>query len=238
MKLTILGNQGPFPGVDGACSSYLLEHQGHVILMDCGSGAVKALQALGMLHKVEAVLLSHLHFDHISDLLMMQYALSAAQTPLHVYAPAKPENVWQLLSAQPNFVMHEVDDAMTMNICGFQVKTCRGVHPVPSVAYRVNGVFTYTGDTNECAPMVEFIKGSRVLLADCGVNEADWTPQKPHLSPERAGRLAAQAGVKCLILTHFAPTQDVKAAVHAAEAAAGTTTLAAERMNSYVVEEA
>jgi len=236
MQLTILGNQGPFPGVDGACSSYLVECKGRVLMMDCGSGAVRALQALGKLHAVEAVLLSHLHFDHISDLLMMQYALAPEQLPLDVYAPAEPKAVWELLSQQPNLAMHEVHGGMQLEILGLEVKTCAGVHPVPSVGYRIESVLAYTGDTNECPEMIPFAHKARLLLADCGVDEALWTPAKPHLSPERVGKLACEAGVDAVMLTHFAPTQDVDAAVKAAEAA-GVKACAAERMMTYVIAE-
>ncbi|MCG8541098.1 MAG: MBL fold metallo-hydrolase, partial [Clostridia bacterium] len=66
MKITILGNSGPYPRAGGACSGYLLEEDDIKILIDCGNGVLSRL--LGMIESLEdidAIILSHLHSDHI-----------------------------------------------------------------------------------------------------------------------------------------------------------------------------
>lgn len=237
MKITILGNNGPFPKAGGACSSYLVEQGQSVFLLDCGSGAVEALQQLGQLSRVQAVVLSHLHFDHLSDLLMLQYALAAMgmPQPLPVYAPAQPESVFSFLKAQPMLAVTAVEPGQSVTVNGVQLDTCAGVHPVPSLAYRLThetGVFVYSGDTNEAPALAGFAQGADLLLCDAGLMEADWSAQAPHLSALRAGRLAQAAGVHMLLLTHLGPMQSPEAAVAEAQSCFAQSK-AAQRLTSY-----
>jgi ribonuclease BN (tRNA processing enzyme) len=74
MKLTILGIWGDYPEVGEATSGYLLEHEGFKYLIDCGSGVLSLLQKTTHLHELDAVLISHDHYDNIADLGCLQYA--------------------------------------------------------------------------------------------------------------------------------------------------------------------
>ena len=75
MRLTILGNNGPFPAPGGACSGYLVESDSGEtrILLDCGTGVLAHLTQLTPDIHLDAVVLSHLHYDHMSDMLPMHY---------------------------------------------------------------------------------------------------------------------------------------------------------------------
>jgi len=66
MKLTVLGASGAFPAPGTATSGYLLEIDGHHILIDCGSGVLSRLQEHIRLDQLEAIILTHLHSDHTS----------------------------------------------------------------------------------------------------------------------------------------------------------------------------
>src|SRR5664279_5391769 len=55
------------------CSAYLIEAGETRILLDCGIGAFSALQALDP-RPLDAVVLSHLHFDHCADLIPFAYS--------------------------------------------------------------------------------------------------------------------------------------------------------------------
>ena len=103
MKLTILGNNGPYPAPGGACSGYLLSSDsGNTnVLLDCGTGVLSNLSRHLPWESLSAVILSHLHYDHMSDLLPMQYALQfhPRSAPLPVIAPETPSEVRRLLDA-------------------------------------------------------------------------------------------------------------------------------------------
>lgn len=68
MQLTILGNAAGAPGPDGACPGYLVESDETAVLIDCGPGVTGKLVAHRPAHTLSAVILSHLHLDHIHDL--------------------------------------------------------------------------------------------------------------------------------------------------------------------------
>src|SRR5581483_215884 len=66
--LTVLGCSGSYPGPAQACSGYLLRCQGTVIWLDAGSGTLANLQRHVGLAEVDAVVLTHEHPDHWSDI--------------------------------------------------------------------------------------------------------------------------------------------------------------------------
>ena len=75
MKLTVFGNNATCPEADGACSCYLLQTKGKRILLDMGNGSAAKLQKHLPLTQLDAIIISHLHFDHFGDLFCAKYAL-------------------------------------------------------------------------------------------------------------------------------------------------------------------
>ena len=214
MKLKILGNNGPYPAAGGACSGYLLtSDSGDTrVLIDCGTGVLNRLMAEGGPCALDAVLLSHLHYDHMSDMLPLQYAiqLNPRSKPLPVYAPAEPEGVRALLEC-PYFDLWPAED---VTIGEMRVSFTPARHPVPTnaIAVACDGKrFVFTGDTNQ-DPLVElFCEGADLLLADCGFLEQDHRFTAPHLSARLCGQLAKNARAKGLLLTHLNPKYDPQA---------------------------
>src|SRR3954453_2954198 len=68
MLLTVVGCSGSFPSADSACSSYLVEAEGHRLLLDMGNGALGELQKHIGLYDIDAIAISHLHPDHCIDM--------------------------------------------------------------------------------------------------------------------------------------------------------------------------
>ena len=212
MKLTILGNNGPYPAPGGACSGYLLESDSGdtCILIDCGTGALANLMASGALDRLDAVVLSHLHYDHMSDLLPMQYAIQfhPRKHPLPVYAPRTPEPVRALLESAPCYDLWDCQDA-TVGEMKIAFNPAR--HPVETYAVAVTcdgARFVFTGDSNTDALLELFCDGADLLLADAGLSAEDWKPTAPHYSAALCGQLAKNTRAKRLLLTHFNPKYD------------------------------
>ena len=221
MKLKILGNNGPYPAAGGACSGYLLtSDSGDTrVLIDCGAGVLNRLMAEGGPGVLDAVLLSHLHYDHMSDMLPMQYAiqLNPRPKPLPVYAPNEPEAVAALLEC-PYFDLWPAEDA---TIGEMRISFTPARHPVPTNAIAVacdGRRFVFTGDTNQ-DPLVElFCEGADLLLADCAFAKQDHRFTAPHLSAQLCGQLAKSARAKKLLLTHLNPKYDPQALLDEARA--------------------
>lgn len=222
MRLHILGNNGPYPAPGGACSGYLLESDSGKtrVLIDCGTGVLARLMEMGGPASLDAVLLSHLHYDHMSDMLPMQYALqfNPRPKPLPVYAPTEPPEVYRLLEA-PCYDLWEARDA---TIGEMRVSFTPARHPVPTnaIAVECDGArFVFTGDSNQDALVELFCEGASLLLADCGLSEADHRFTAPHYSARLCGELAKSAHAKRLLLTHLNPKYDPQALLDEARTA-------------------
>ena len=73
MKLTVLGYYGGYPFQNKGTSGYLIQSDGFNLLLDCGSGVLMSLENQIDPLKLNAVVLSHYHADHIADVGVLQY---------------------------------------------------------------------------------------------------------------------------------------------------------------------
>ncbi|HET9082221.1 MAG TPA: MBL fold metallo-hydrolase [Trebonia sp.] len=89
MRLTVLGCRAGSPADGQPSSGYLVDTGTTRILLDCGPGIAAALSALVTPGSLDAVVVSHLHYDHCHDLLPLGKSLLA---PLARYpgAPGGP----------------------------------------------------------------------------------------------------------------------------------------------------
>src|SRR6185312_9510188 len=69
IEVTLLGTGSPIPDPNRAGPSTLVRAGGHVFLVDCGRGVLQRAAAVGVgAAGLSALLLTHLHSDHIADL--------------------------------------------------------------------------------------------------------------------------------------------------------------------------
>ena len=120
LSVIVLGSGGPMPMASGRASAgYLILTDGHPrLLMDLGGGSYQRLGESGArIDKIDAILLSHLHIDHMADLSAAikgiyfharQYDEPRPATrPIHIYGPN--ENLTNGLTAQFPSSQHYVD---------------------------------------------------------------------------------------------------------------------------------
>ena len=242
MKLICLGVNGPFPAPEGATSGYLVMHGEDRLALDMGSGTLAALTKLTPPEGLTAVLLSHWHYDHCSDILPLIYRMESLVVqgvePLDVYAPLdKRSLVRQAVLASPAFRVHDVAAGDVLQLGRVQVQVGQARHPVPAVMYRLTAdgrSLCYTGDTNEVEGLQAFAAGCDLLLADGLFPEAAWNDAKPHLSAVRAAQLAKDAGAGRVVVTHLNPAVDPVGLLQEARAVRQDVVLA-ERFASYEV---
>ena len=94
IEITLLGTGSPLPNPDRAGPATLVRAGDATLLVDCGRGVVMRLTAAGVLPiGLSAVLLTHLHSDHITDLndvITTHWVMSPAPTPLRITARRAP----------------------------------------------------------------------------------------------------------------------------------------------------
>lgn len=216
MKIIVLGSFGPYPPAGGSCSGCLLEQDGCFVLLDCGSGVLSNLQHFIEVKDLSAIILSHLHGDHISDIFILRYAWQMEMAadprlePLTIFAPAIPEEEFNRLPYKDVFKIGTLSEDKEIQIGPFTFSFLPTVHPVPcyAVSALVEGrkTFVYTADTEYFSGLVAFSEGTYLLLSEANYLEDDLRQGMPnHMSAYQAGSLALEAGVKNLLLTHLPP---------------------------------
>ena len=220
MKLHVIGCYGPYPNAGGATTGYLVEHEGKALLMDCGAGVLGRLMQLFDPAALECVILSHLHFDHASDMLVLRYYLERMGKTLPVYVPGEDDSPLRGLLTAPAFNVMPYPEEL--RVMGLSITTMPVSHPVPCRALRLTDgekTLVFTGDTNACPGLADFARDADVLLADSAFLSAEWNEKMPHMSARMCGELAAESGAKRLYLTHLAPRHAPEAVVDDARAA-------------------
>jgi len=131
MKLTLCGTAaGPFTA-QRASSGYVLQSDGHAVMLDCGPGSVRNVLVAGIeLRSIEAIFISHIHEDHCLDL--AAFAVQAMygryeRLPV-VYGPPGIDDVARRLmtmhrsTAQlPPLEVVEVESSDEREVCGLLV---------------------------------------------------------------------------------------------------------------------
>lgn len=215
MRLTVLGCAGSFPGPEAACSAYLVEADGFRLMLDMGTGALSALQRYASLKSVDAILLSHLHADHVLDavsyVVVRRYAPDGHYPVLPVWAPAGAE---QRLSAAYGshegplsdvYSFHDLTPG-TFALGPFAVTADRVNHPVETYAVRLEHggrAIAYSGDTAPCDALVRVAQGADLFLCEASYLDGVDNPPDLHLTGRDAGEAASKAEVGRLVLTHL-----------------------------------
>ncbi len=217
MNLTVLGCHGPYPPAGGACSGYLLEHDGWHILLDCGNGVLSQLQQYINISELDAVVLSHLHSDHISDCFILQYALKVdykrglRNKPLPIYTPGDPSEDFNRLSGLDLCHVHPIKETDVVRIGPIQLSFRSTVHPISCLAVKLSAdgiaeTMVYSADTEYFEGMASFASNTSLFLCEANYLEKDLEEGAVnHMSAFQAATLGKNAQVNQLVLTHLPP---------------------------------
>jgi len=92
----------------------------------------------------------------------------------------------------------------------FSVTARKLLHADPCFGYRFElegKVITFCTDTGVCPNLLKLAENTDLLISECSLKPGAHTPEWPHINPEEAANLSKKAGVKCLVLFHFAADQ-------------------------------
>ncbi|ABO51192.1 beta-lactamase domain protein [Desulforamulus reducens MI-1] len=237
MKLTVLGCWAPYPRVSGACSGYLLQDNGCNLLIDAGNGILsKMLQHINI-EDLDAVFLSHLHPDHIMDIYSLRHAIEAANREgrmnrlVPLYMPTGPAEDFQRIKdftkAFQIHIIDEIPDPREITMAGLKARFVPAKHNLPAYSISIEGSkrFIFSGDTAFNEGLIELAIGADLLLCEASglEQDADYLKEK-HLTARQAGQVAAAAGAKRLMITHFYPEYVLSKLQRQAEEGFGKTT--------------
>lgn len=221
-KLTFLGTASAVPDINQQNSHLIIETEAHCILVDCVGNPVVLLRQAGIEPlSITDVIVTHFHPDHVSGipLLLMDLWLMGRKTPLTVYGlPDVLDRINKLMALFDwdtwerfypiNFVPIHGSQGMTLidskQINVFGVEVC---HLVPTIGIRLStarSVLCYSSDTEPCEAVLRSARGADILIHEA-TGEG-----RGHTSPEQAGQVAQQSGVKKLYLIHYPADADIE----------------------------
>lgn len=187
LRITLLGTGSPIPDPARAGPSTLVRTDDAVLLVDCGRGVLMRLAAAGVLPPmIDALLLTHLHSDHITDLgdvITTNWVMSPGPRLLRIVGPPgtrqvvdgtlaslAPDIRYRLdhhddLADGPLLEVVEVGPGDQFEVASATVRVGSTDHrPVePTVAYRVEAggrTVVLGGDGVPCAPLTELCRGA------------------------------------------------------------------------------
>jgi ribonuclease Z len=193
------------------------EHEGSVVLVDCGGDLVQRALAAGIdPDRIDALVVTHEHPDHAGGfaLFMERIWLLGRKRPIAVLGiPPALEQARRVLGAfdtsgwdMPAIDWREVEHAegaVVLEDGRWRITAAPGVHSVPVIGLRVEargaGSVAYSCDTERCEAITTLSRGADLL-----VHEATG-PFGGHASSEDAARVAAEAGAGRLVLVHLPP---------------------------------
>ncbi len=193
IEITLLGTGSPIPDPNRAGPSTLVRAGGQAFLVDCGRGVLQRAAAVGMgAAGLSALLLTHLHSDHIGDLgdlLITRWITTFAPEPAPlpiIGPPGTAETVEATLkafghdigyriahhadlSAPPAVDVHECTEGPAWDRDGVSIRVAPTDHrPVaPTIGFRIESGPTsvvLAGDTVPCAGLDELASGADALV--------------------------------------------------------------------------
>lgn len=203
MKVTVIGCYGGFPAANEATSGYLFQSGDYSLLVDCGSAVLSKLFGYVPAEKLDAVVLSHYHHDHIADIGPLQFAkqvgsfLGKGEHTLPIYGHDADIEQFQKLTYKTHTkgIAYQPDQPLTAG--PFTITFLKTIHPVTCYAMRItDGSHTvvYTADSSYQDSFIPFSKDADLLISECNFYADQDGTSAGHMNSLEAGRIAKEAG--------------------------------------------
>jgi ribonuclease Z len=217
--LHLLGTGAALADASRTTTMLAFVDEGSVLVVDCGGDVVQRLLAAGIdLDRIEALILTHEHPDHVGGfpLFMEKIWLAQRRRPISVYGPAatlsQARRTFETFNTSgweglPEIRWREVElteGAKVLSDDHWRVTASPGTHSVPVIGIRVEdarggGVVAYSADTERSDAITRLARGADILVHEASGDFGG------HTSVADAAAVAAVAGARRLVLVHLPP---------------------------------
>ncbi|MBM4121068.1 MAG: MBL fold metallo-hydrolase [Nitrospira sp.] len=220
MHLTILGS-GTNVHPTRAAAGYLVQTD-QTLLLDFGPRTLGNLMKLGVnRHALRYILFSHFHADHFADFIhfffdAVFYSKFVGKRPdLTIIGPRGTKKLFGLMLKNfPGFnagafrvtIREVADRSFRIGRANITARTVEHSQRLHCLGYRIEygkKVLAYSGDAMYCDGLLRLCHGADVAVLDCSFPAN--RPGPNHLHAGDCGRVAREASVKRLVLSHFYP---------------------------------
>ena len=227
MRLTVLGGSAAGVGTGQGCSGYLVQSEACNLVLDLGPGTLQELRKHADYRTLDGIVVSHLHVDHILDLIALRFTLAynpqRPPRPVPLWLPPGGRDFFEraaaLFATSPSevstyfsdvFDLAEYDPDAELRVGDLTLQFAPTRHAIPCWAVRVqggdaSGDLFYTADTGPDADLDDIARGAAVIIAEAALppGTPDNRARGLHLTPRHAAELADRAGANHLVLSHI-----------------------------------
>lgn len=211
-KIFFLGTNGWYPSETGHTTCSLIDAPEAYIILDAGTGILN-IDRLISEDKPIFLFLSHLHFDHIYGLhILNKFKFKQG---LNIVLHDKNYKPLMNIFRQP-FTVAPKDLPFDVNFkilndgrdesFPFGLVCLEQIHSSPCFGFRfefINKVITYCTDTGKCPAIFELARDSDLLITECALLPNETNATWPHMNPTDSAECAKSANCKQLALLHF-----------------------------------
>ena len=221
LRVEVLGFAGAAP-LQGGCSSYLVSDANTTVLLDCGPGTLERLWRRGLVGELDAIVISHMHADHVLDLMLyagevVRELIGDRCIALFVPAVAGRDVLGRLDAVfareaatstrfDATFAISEYGASSRLAVGALELTFAATEHAQPCFAARVSdgeSVIVYGADGSPSPALVSLAHGADLVILEATFLDDDaGAARHGHMTAAQAGAVAAQAGAARLLLTH------------------------------------
>jgi ribonuclease BN (tRNA processing enzyme) len=222
-ELIVIGSGTGIPTLRRGAPGLVVLSDRTRLLIDSGSGTLGRMLQVGLTYRdLDLLLYTHIHPDHISDLVPIIFASKYADQPREkelwcVGGPGFQSYFEKLKNLYGSWIEPQSYPLTIKEISrkgliyrDLRILSKPMAHIAESVGYRIEfedgRSMAISGDTDYCQNIIDLASEVDILVLECSF--PDGKKVEGHLTPSLAGRIALESQCKKLLLIHFYPICD------------------------------
>jgi ribonuclease BN (tRNA processing enzyme) len=222
-ELIIVGSGTGIPSLRRGSPGLLLISESSKVLIDSGSGTLRRMLEVGITYRdVDLLLYTHIHPDHISDLVPILFACKYSDLPRekdllcvggagfkHFFNKLKKVYGSWIEAQSYHLTIKEISQK-PLSFRDLTIFAKPMAHLPESVGYRIEfndgKSVAISGDTDYCKNIIDLASEVDLLVLECSF--PDEKKVEGHLTPSMAGKIGLESRCKRLLLIHLYPICD------------------------------